>query len=122
MTIKVSDANAPIFKEVTVKSKIPAKLTKLQEISSNLWWVWNDEAIELFRFIDLNLWNECCGNPVLFLERIDSKSLDALEKDQLVIVSSVSLSKRWIFAVSKAMVILSPGRAVLVGLTRALIA
>ena len=33
MTIKVSDANAPIFKEVTVKSKIPAKLTKLQEIS-----------------------------------------------------------------------------------------
>lgn len=81
MTIKVSDANAPIFKEVTVKSKIPAKLTKLQEISRNLWWVWNDEAIELFRFIDLNLWNECNGNPVLFLERIDSKSLDNLEKD-----------------------------------------
>ena len=48
MKIKVSNVNTPNWKEVTVKSRIPAELEKLSEISRNIWWAWNFEATELF--------------------------------------------------------------------------
>ena len=35
MKIKVSNVNTPNWKEVTVKSRIPAELEKLSEISRN---------------------------------------------------------------------------------------
>ena len=38
MKIKVSNVNTPNWKEVTVKSRIPAELEKLSEISRNIWW------------------------------------------------------------------------------------
>ena len=44
MKIKVSNVNTPNWKEVTVKSRIPAELEKLSEISRNIWWAWNFEA------------------------------------------------------------------------------
>ena len=47
MKIKVSNVNTPNWKEVTVKSRIPAELEKLSEISRNIWWAWNFEATEL---------------------------------------------------------------------------
>ena len=36
MKIKVSNVNTPNWKEVTVKSRIPAELEKLSEISRNI--------------------------------------------------------------------------------------
>ena len=59
MKIKVSNVNTPNWKEVTVKSRIPAELEKLSEISRNIWWAWNFEATELFRDLDPELWKEC---------------------------------------------------------------
>ena len=56
MKIKVSNVNTPNWKEVTVKSRIPAELEKLSEISRNIWWAWNFEATELFRDLDPELW------------------------------------------------------------------
>ena len=58
MKIKVSNVNTPNWKEVTVKSRIPAELEKLSEISRNIWWAWNFEATELFRDLDPGLWKE----------------------------------------------------------------
>lgn len=63
MKIKVSNVNTPNWKEVTVKSRIPAELEKLSEISRNIWWAWNFEATELFRMSIRNLermWPEPC--------------------------------------------------------------
>ena len=72
MKIKVSNVNTPNWKEVTVKSRIPAELEKLSEISRNIWWAWNFEATELFRDLDPELWmvrrNEVGQNHVLLLE------------------------------------------------------
>lgn len=68
MKIKVSNVNTPNWKEVTVKSRIPAELEKLSEISRNIWWAWNFEATELFRDLDRNFGNNvartlcCCWN------------------------------------------------------------
>ena len=44
MKIKVNNTNTPTWRSVTVKSALPAKLKMLEELSKNLWWVWNSEG------------------------------------------------------------------------------
>lgn len=70
MKIKVSNVNTPNWKDVNVKSHIPAELEKLSELAHNIWWAWNYEATELFRDLDPALWKEVGQNPVLLLERM----------------------------------------------------
>ena len=54
MDIKTNFAPSaePMWKSIIVKSKLPAELACLHEISRNIWWVWNYEATELFNEID----------------------------------------------------------------------
>ena len=68
-----------------MKSRIPAELEKLSEISRNIWWAWNFEATELFRDLDPELWKECGQNPVLLLERMSYEKLEALAKDKVIL-------------------------------------
>nr|WP_320058882.1 glycosyltransferase family 1 protein [uncultured Bacteroides sp.] len=85
MKIKVSNVNTPNWKEITVKSSVPAELEKLSEIARNIWWSWNYEATELFRSLDPILWKEAGQNPVLFLEHMNFEKLEALSKDKVVL-------------------------------------
>ena len=48
----------------TVIPSIPKKLERLKDLAYNLWWSWNNEAIELFYQIDQELWDETHFNPV----------------------------------------------------------
>ena len=52
MKIKVSNVNTPNWKDVNVKSHVPAELEKLSELAHNIWWSWNYEATELFKDLD----------------------------------------------------------------------
>ena len=85
MKIKVSNVNTPNWKEVTVKSRVPAELEKLSELARNIWWAWNYEATELFRDLDPTLWKEAGQNPVLLLERMSYEKLEALSKDKVIL-------------------------------------
>ena len=85
MKIKVSNVNPPNWKEVTVKSRVPAELEKLSELARNIWWAWNYEATELFRDLDPTLWKEAGQNPVLLLERMSYEKLEALSKDKVIL-------------------------------------
>ncbi|MFK2397353.1 glycosyltransferase family 1 protein [Bacteroides fragilis] len=85
MKIKVSNVNTPNWKEVTVKSRVPAELEKLSELARNIWWAWNYEATELFRDLDPTLWKEAGQNPVLLLERMGYEKLEALSKDKVIL-------------------------------------
>jgi starch phosphorylase len=85
MKIKVSNVNTPNWKEITVKSSVPAELEKLSEIARNIWWSWNYEATELFRSLDPILWKEAGQNPVLFLEHMNFEKLEALSNDKVVL-------------------------------------
>lgn len=58
MKIKANNANSPIWKDVYSHSKLPQQLEPLNEIATNLWWVWNHEGAKLFGKIDKQL-----GNP-----------------------------------------------------------
>ncbi|MDR0873760.1 MAG: alpha-glucan family phosphorylase [Prevotellaceae bacterium] len=82
MKIEVNHVNQPNWKEVSVKSAVPAGLKKLQELSQNLYWVWNYEVTDLFREIDSEIFSESGENPVLFLQKIDLDKLESIEKDE----------------------------------------
>lgn len=60
---------------IKVTTDIPERITGLKDISMNLWWSWNSEAIDLFRSIDLALWDKLSHNPVRFLQEVSSKKL-----------------------------------------------
>ncbi len=83
--IAISNTNQPSWKTVNVKSYIPESLKPLEELARNLWWVWNEDAKELFAMLDKNLYKTCSGNPVLLLEKLGVEKLDELSKDQKVL-------------------------------------
>ena len=85
MKIKVSNSNAPAWKEVNVKSHIPAELACLSEMARNIWWSWTPEAREMFKSLNPTLWKECGLNPVLMLERLSYETLVELSKDEAVL-------------------------------------
>ncbi|MBE6286922.1 MAG: glycosyltransferase family 1 protein [Mediterranea massiliensis] len=82
MKIKVSNVNTPNWREVNVKSHVPAELEKLSELARNIWWSWNYEATQLFRDLNPELWKEVGQNPVLLLERMNYSKLEALAADK----------------------------------------
>jgi starch phosphorylase len=67
----------------TVVPSLPPRLQPLLEIAYNLWWSWNPEAIELFRRVDTQLWDELRHNPVLLLGNISPERLEALSGDEV---------------------------------------
>ena len=85
MRIKVSNVNTPNWQDVDVKSRIPAALESLAEISRNIWWSWNYEATELFHDLVPALWREVGQNPVLLLERMSYEKLEAVSKDKAIL-------------------------------------
>ena len=82
MKIKADYANAPQWKEVLVKSRLPEQLQCLDELAHNMWWAWNYEARDLWRSLDEDLYEEVGHNPVLLLERLSSERKQELEKDK----------------------------------------
>lgn len=85
MKIKVSNSNTPAWRDVTVKSRIPASLKRLEELAHNMWWAWHNDAQELFKSLDPQLYADCGFNPVMLLERLSYERLEELSKDEFVL-------------------------------------
>ena len=82
MKIKADYANAPQWKETTIKSSLPKELKCLDEIAHNMWWAWNYEGRDLFKSLDADLYEKCNANPVLLLERLSYDRKEAIVKDK----------------------------------------
>jgi len=81
MKIQVSKSNEPQWRNVTVKSELPGKLKKLNEMSRNLWWAWNAEGKTLFHDLDHDNWRATGENPVKMLQRLTGDKIEAIQKD-----------------------------------------
>ncbi|MCH5226159.1 MAG: alpha-glucan family phosphorylase [Muribaculaceae bacterium] len=79
--MQVSNTNEPVWRSLTVSAKLPKELQPLEDLSKNLWWVWNSEGKNLFRDLDHDLWREVGENPVMLLQRISSNRLNEVRKD-----------------------------------------
>ena len=82
MKIKADYANAPQWRTLTVKATLPEELKCLNEIAHNMWWVWNHEARDLFRELDVDIYHETRHNPVMLLERLTFDRKEEILKDK----------------------------------------
>ena len=60
---------------------LPENLMRLRELAFNLYWFWNQDALELFRRLDRDLWEKSKHNPVLMLGTIRQDRLEARSQD-----------------------------------------
>ena len=66
----------------TVVPNLPDRLNPLMELARNLWFSWNLEAIDLFRSVDQNLWEETNHNPLAVLGRLSNERIQELLGDE----------------------------------------
>ena len=82
MKLQVSNTNAPAWRTLTVSAEIPKELKPLEEMSKNLWWVWNSAGKRLFRDLDHDLWREVGENPVMLLQQLPFERYQEILKDK----------------------------------------
>ncbi|MGN0230961.1 MAG: alpha-glucan family phosphorylase [Muribaculaceae bacterium] len=82
MKLQASKTNSPSWRDLTVKSELPAKLKKLETLSRNLWWVWNSEGKALFRSLNPDLWRATGENPVLLLQKLSFERYEEILADK----------------------------------------
>ena len=93
MKIKADYANAPQWKEVTIKSTLPEELKCLDELAHNMWWAWNYEARELWKSLDQDLYEEVGHNPVMLLDRLSYERKEAIVNDKTIMERVKSVYK-----------------------------
>ena len=76
------DLNTPSWKSVLVTRHLPEKLSRLEKLSKNLWWCWNESAKDLFRSIDPELWHKSGHNPSYVLDKTSLKKFRRLSEDE----------------------------------------
>ena len=75
------ETSRPSWSSVFIGRELPERLSHLDTLAGNLWWCWNQSAIDLFRSIDEDLWKQSGGNPLLLLDKIPLKLYKKLEQD-----------------------------------------
>ncbi|MDR3297105.1 MAG: alpha-glucan family phosphorylase [Prevotellaceae bacterium] len=77
-----TSSNLPTWNRIIVNKSIPEKLARLEELTKNLWWCWNQDAVDLFKSIDKMLWVQSSYNPIQFLDMLSLARYRALEEDK----------------------------------------
>jgi len=81
VSFRADVANRPNWTRILINRQLPERLKPLDIISKNLWWSWNQDAIDVFKMIDEELWKTCMGNPILMLDSISARHYLELEKN-----------------------------------------
>lgn len=63
------------FNKISVMPVLPERIKRLSELSYNMWFSWNPDAQDLFRWIDYKLWDAVAHNPVRFLLNVKQAEL-----------------------------------------------
>lgn len=87
--------NAPEWKTLLINKVLPSRLKHLDTISKNLWWCWNQDAIDLFKMVDEELWQISNGNPIAMLDMVGLKRYKELAADTLFINKLDEVYKRF---------------------------
>ena len=82
MKIKADYSNDPVWKELSIKSRLPEELKCLDELAHNMWWAWNYEARNMWKSLDETLHEKVGHNPVMLLERLSYDRKEEIVKDK----------------------------------------
>ncbi len=76
-----ADVTSPSWRSILVTRHLPEKLSRLEKLSKNLWWCWNESAKDLFRSIDPEVWHRSGHNPLVVLDTVSIKRFQQLSED-----------------------------------------
>lgn len=85
LSIITYKSNKPIWRTIEVKPKAIKSFPELDELAKNLWWSWNHDAINLFKYIDEDAWIKTDADPIALLNQVSYDRLLELEKNQTFI-------------------------------------
>jgi phosphorylase/glycogen(starch) synthase len=85
LSIVTYKSNKPIWRNMEVKANTSEAFPELEELSKNLWWSWNPEAIELFKYIDEEAWERTDADPIGLLNQVSYERFLELENNQTFI-------------------------------------
>ena len=77
-----ADVNTPSWRSILVTRHLPEQLSRLEKLSKNLWWCWNQSAKSLFKSIDPEIWHTSGHNPLVVLDTVSIKRFQQLSKDE----------------------------------------
>jgi len=60
---------------------LPERIADLQELATDLWWVWHRDAREVFRRLDYKVWRLTAHNPVRMLRLVSPERFAAVAAD-----------------------------------------
>jgi len=82
------------FIRLVIHANLPEELQPLDPIARNLRWCWDHEAIDLFRRIDPDLWEEVGHNPIRLLGEVKQRILVRLAGDDAFLAHMERVSER----------------------------
>jgi len=68
--------------EKTPNFSLPRRISRLNSLPYNLWWMWNPEATRVFALIDKALWEKVYHNPIVFMRKVERSRLNAVTNDR----------------------------------------
>ena len=66
----------------TANADLPKRIGRLNELAYNLWWAWNPDAINLYKRLNMNLWDMVSHNPIELLQKVSPASLKHAAEDE----------------------------------------
>ena len=74
--------NNIVEKIPTANADLPQRIGRLNDLAYNLWWAWNPDAVNLFRRLNLNVWDTVSHNPIEMLHTVSLSCLKQAAEDQ----------------------------------------
>jgi len=79
--MRIIKNNAPVWRTISVEQQYSEKLAGISEIANNIWFTWNCDAIELFKYIAKDESVSYCIDPIAVLKETSFERLSELEND-----------------------------------------
>lgn len=88
-------SSIPFLRTLNAVSELPAELSRLHDIASNVWWSWQPEALALFRGMSPELWEQCGHNPIYMVENTPPARLRDLAADMTFVTRLNKLAEKF---------------------------
>ncbi len=73
--------NQPNWRTISIQPHYTGKLKELEKLSRNIWWSWNVNAVELFKYINDDKTISECIDPISMLKNVSQERFSKLEID-----------------------------------------
>jgi starch phosphorylase len=71
--------------QVEIRPVLPERLSRLEELASDLYFTWDRDVSRLFAHLDQECWDHCGHNPTVFLRRVPERKLEAAATDPILL-------------------------------------